>query len=231
MGDPTPDTSPGQQAQLEARIAELEGEVNTYKNRYSGQQSVLQQAQEQAKKLEQQVGTLAEERETLAQQLEQASSGKTELEKKFQSTQERLAELEVAKQKMDLVREKYPALSRFDPDVLPGAQDPEQLDAALGAFNEAVSNIVSEQTEAYRQMLQSGAVPTPPAAQDGKGTGLGATVEEAAARLSELAGTDKYEDALAQYTKMLAGDESDKRYRLQEDGLDGDLGPGLVGSL
>ena len=229
-GTPAPDASPGQQVDWQQKAETLQTELEQFKSRYSGQQAVLQEAQEKRNALASEMDEMKATVDRLSHELEQATSGRSELEQELQSVQAEAATLAAQQQKMDLVREKYPDLLRFPLETLPDAEDPDDLDAALGQFNEAVSSIVEEQKAQLKTLLSEGAVPTPPAAQS-QGNGLGETLEDAMAKLSDLAGTDEFDDALARYEKMLSQDPADDRYRVGDDSLDGDLDSGALGTL
>jgi chromosome segregation ATPase len=227
-GTPTPDDSPGQQVDWKSRALELEEQVDQLQSRYSGQQAVLQEAQEKKANLSNQMDEMQAEVDRLQHELEQTTSGRSELEEELQTAKSQAAELAAKQAKMDLVRKNYPDLLRFPLEALPDADDPEDLDAALGDFNEAVSSIVEEREAQIKAQLSEGAVPTPPAAQD-ESTALGEDIQDAAAKLSDLAGTDEFDEALGEFASMLGAEEVDKRYALSEDTLSGDLAQGAEG--
>lgn len=221
-GAPAPDASPGQQVDWKSRAQELEDQVEQLQNRYSGQQAVLQQAQESKATLSSQVDELQAEINRLSHDLEQATTGRSELEEQLTTAQAQAQELAAKQQKMELVRKKYPSLLRFPLEALPDADEPDALDTALGEFNEVVSSIVEEHKAQVKAQLSEGAVPTPPAAQDEESGGLGDSVAEAAAKLSELAGTPEFDEALGEYVKMLSQEPADKKYKVPEDTMAGD---------
>lgn len=220
-GQQTPGDSPGQQVDWKSRALELEDEVEHLESRYSGQQAVLQEAQESKASLSNQMDEMKAEVDRLQHELEQTTSGRSELEEELATAQAQAQELAAQQEKMDLVRKEYPDLLRFPLEALPDADDPDDLDAALGDFNEAVSSIVEEREAQIKAQLSEGAVPTPPAAQEEESGALGDNVQDAMAAMSELAGTEDFDDALDQYVELLGQEPGDENYKPPEDSLAG----------
>ncbi len=217
-GDPTPGPSPAQP---------------DWKQRYDGQQAILQKRTEELNATKAQLHDLNTVVEDLRSQLTAATTGKQEIEQQLQSISAELSKVQQETAKMQLIREKYPSLLRFDPNILPSGEG-DELDAALAAFNDTVTGLVNDATQAYRAQIAQGAVPAAPSSASSP-SASGPSLADAYSKAMDAAGTPEFKDLWSRYIKLQhQADEKSgavERYSVKEEDDFGNIGPDVTDAL